>query len=90
MFIVVGLEWTVPASSSIMVSVTKRCEGDTFYVDGVVLDSCIDCVISQAEEQDEGFFPLQRNGKTTEIKVDKGVKCKFMLQKMSLLMVAPE
>lgn len=53
-------------------------EDETFYVDGVEVDSHVDCVILKAIEKDEGFVTMHINGKPTEIKVDTGAKCNVM------------
>ncbi len=56
------------------------CKDDTFYVDGVDIENCVDCVESHDSEQDKGFVTIHINGKPTEIKGDTGAKCNVMSQ----------
>lgn len=50
-------------------------DDETFYVDGVGVDSLVH---SEATEKDEGFVTVDINGKLTEMKVDTGAKCNVM------------
>ncbi|KAL7832506.1 hypothetical protein SRHO_G00295240 [Serrasalmus rhombeus] len=54
------------------------CEDETFYVDGVEVDNCVNCVKFKANEKDEGFVTIHINGKPIEMKVDTGPKCNVM------------
>lgn len=56
------------------------CEDETFYVDGLKVDNCVDCVNSHANEKDEGFVTIYINGRSTEMKVDTGAKCNVLSQ----------
>lgn len=53
-------------------------QDETFYVDGVELDSQIDCIHAKANKKDEGFVTIHINGEPTEMKVDTGAKCNVM------------
>lgn len=53
---------------------------DTFYVDGVEFDKCVDTVNSFMAEQEEGFVTLHINKTPIEVKVDTGAKCNVMSQ----------
>lgn len=50
-------------------------DDDTFYVDVIDVNICVDAVTS---EQDEGFVALHINSKPTEMKIDTGAKCSVM------------
>lgn len=56
------------------------CEDETFYVNGVKVDSDVDWISSQADEKDEGFVTIHINSRPTEMKVDTGAKCDVMPQ----------
>ena len=47
-------------------------------MDGVEVDSHVDCVNLKAIEKDEGFVTMNINGRPTEMKVDTGAKCNVM------------
>ncbi|CAI5639180.1 unnamed protein product [Oreochromis niloticus] len=53
-------------------------QDETFYVDGVELDSQIDCIHAKANKKDEGFVTIHINGEPTKMKVDTGAKCNVM------------
>ena len=48
--------------------------GDTFYVDGLIVDT----INPQTEGQDEGFVTLHIHDQPIEMKVDTGAKCNVM------------
>ena len=41
----------------------QTCEDERFYVDGVEVDSHVDCVNLKASEKDEGFVTMHINGR---------------------------
>lgn len=47
-------------------------------MDGVEVDSHVDCVNLKAIKKEEGFVTMHINGKSTEMKVDTGAKCNVM------------
>ncbi len=53
---------------------------DTFYVDGIEFDRCVDTVNSFMAEQEEGFVSLHINKTPIEVKVNTGAKCNVMSQ----------
>ena len=53
-------------------------EVGTFYVDGVEVESRVDCVNLKANGKDEAYVPVHIHGKPTEMKVDTGAKCNVM------------
>ena len=53
-------------------------EDGTFYVDGVEVESRVDCVNLKANGKDEGYVTMHIHGKPTEMKVDTGAKCNVM------------
>lgn len=55
----------------VVVDQSTTCEDETFYGNGVEVDSCVDCVNFQASGKDEGFVTINVNGKPTKMKVDK-------------------
>ncbi|KAL1279192.1 hypothetical protein QQF64_025865 [Cirrhinus molitorella] len=53
---------------------------DTFYVDGIEFDRCVDTVNPFIAELEEGFVTLHINKTPIEVKVDTGAKCNVMSQ----------
>lgn len=48
---------------------------DTFYVDGMEFDKCVNTVNPHMPELEEGFVTLHINKTPIEVKVDTGAKC---------------
>lgn len=53
-------------------------DDETFYVDGIEVNSEVDCVHFEATGKDEGFVTVDINSKPIEMTVDTGAKCNVM------------